>query len=198
MSSAVAPSKNPLSLELRLRTREAHAAAERVFVRAAKASPGSGPELLMELNLGLVRWLDGLSAAVAHRALAREIRVFVDTVLEAHDDAPHAPAPPSPALAREAEIAGAAYAVCGSALGAAVLADAWRSETGARWVRFCAASRALERRWPLFSAALDDFADRAGPDAETEALAGATTAFDHARALVGALVASRPSLDARS
>lgn len=189
MSSAAAPLMKPLSASLRLRTREAHAAAEKVFVRATKTSPVGGPALLMDLNLGLVRWLDDLSPGVSHEALAREIRVFVDTVREAHDDTVAATAPQAPTLGREAEIAGAAYAICGSALGAAALADAWRGETGARWVRFCAASRTLERRWPLFSAALDAFADMAGPDAEAEALTGANTAFDHARALVGALVA---------
>lgn len=201
MPSALAPSATiqALSVTLRHCTRDAHVRAERVFIKAAKARPGSGPDLLMALNHGLASWLDGASGALEEPRLAAEMRVFVDAVLEAHladpgrDDGGAGPPHLSiarPVLAGEAEVAGAAYAICGSTLGASVLADAWRDDTRPHWVRFCAASRSLERRWPAFSAALDAWGLRHGPCGEAGALAGAVRAFDHAGALVAALAPS--------
>lgn len=197
MSQAIAERAYPtraapgrLSATLRAETRAAHAAAEKRFVRAAKAERGSGPRLLMGLNLGLVSWLDRATHALPPGRLRDEIGVFAAAVLEAH--AAPAPGPAGavladPVLADPAEVAGAAYAVCGSTLGASVLADAWRDETDARWVRFCAASRALERRWPLFAAALDDWGDAHDQSARRAASTGADRAFAHAGALVDAL-----------
>jgi heme oxygenase len=181
-----------LSAALRAGTRAAHAAAEKRFVRAAKAVPGSGPRLLMGLNLGLVSWLDRAAPMLPPGRLRDEPGVFTGAVLEAHADGAGAGPSPGPDLADPAlshpdEIAGAAYAICGSTLGASVLADAWRDETDARWVRFCAASRALERRWPLFAAALDDWGGTCDEPARRIVLSGADRAFAHAGALVDAL-----------
>lgn len=186
-----------LSAALRAETRGAHAAAEKRFVRAAKARPGSGPRLLMGLNFGLVSWLARAAQELPPGRLREEIAVFTGAVLDAHA-APAAGAPEGPGAAladpdlrSPAEIAGAAYAVCGSTLGASVLADAWRDETDARWLRFCAASRALERRWPLLAAALDDWGDAHDDAARRAAASGADRAFIHAGALVGVLAHGR-------
>lgn len=184
-----------LSAVLRHETRSAHAAAEKIFVRAAKARPGSGPSLLMGLNLGLVSWLERCARSLPAGRLRDEIGVFTAAVLDAHGDGRPA-ADDAPALAEEAAIVGAAYAVCGSTLGASVLADAWRDERDPRWVRFCAASRALERRWPLFAAALDEWGATHGEADEHDVLAGAHDAFAHAGALVATL-ADTPRDDAR-
>jgi heme oxygenase len=180
-----------LSSLLRAETRAAHAAAEKRFVRAAKARPGSGPFLLMALNLGLVAWLERAAQRLPPGRLREEIGVFAAAVLEAHGAGPEGGGD-APVLVDEAAIVGAAYAVCGSTLGASVLADAWREERDPRWIRFCAASRALERRWPLFAAALDEWGGARAQAEAHAAVAGARDAFAHAGALVAAL-ADTPS-----
>jgi len=194
LSPPIEPSTAVLSTRLRAGTRAAHAAAEKRFVRAAKAEPGSGPRLLMGLNLGLVSWLDRAAHVLAPGRLRDETGVFTAAVLEAHsggDAAEDRPLLDDPVLDGPAEVVGAAYAICGSTLGASVLADAWRHETDPRWVRFCAASRALERRWPLFAAALDDWGGVLGEPPRSAVLAGADRAFAHAGALVDALARAR-------
>lgn len=198
MSSAVAPVQYPpnLSATLRQQTRDAHARAERVFVLAAKARRGSGPDLLMGLNHGLAAWLRDVSLALPPGPLTDEIHAFVEAVLDERGPAP-SDLPSPPALDGEEAVVGAAYAVCGSALGAAVLADAWRDDLREPWLRFCTTSRALGLRWPSFSAALDAWGGTlrdppgAFPEArETIVLDGARRAFDHAGAIVATLAPS--------
>lgn len=183
---ATRPPATRLSAVLRLETRAAHAEAEKRFVKAAKARPGSGPSLLMALNLGLVSWLERAARRLPPGRLRDEIDVFASAVLDAHGaDSPVEA--DEHALANEAAIIGAAYAVCGSTLGASVLADAWREESDPRWVRFCGASRALERRWPLFAAALDEWGGTHGETDTRAAIAGAQEAFARAGALVATI-----------
>ncbi|MFN3686916.1 hypothetical protein [Salinarimonas sp.] len=196
MSSEDDPNRG-LARLLKDETRAAHLEAERVFVRAVKEGGlDAGPAHLMGLNVALVAWLTREARAVAPSPLAAEIAEFVAVV-----DAARAPAlampplPPGPALESEEEIAGAAYAVCGSFLGAAALARGWGTGSVPGFAAFCAASATLERRWPAFRQALDAFG-RAHAGCAQHAVIGAERAFAYAREVVATLGESRTAMRA--
>ncbi|WP_188915244.1 hypothetical protein [Salinarimonas ramus] len=180
---------------LRQETKTAHAAAERVFVRAVKEAAKelgedaatAGPTLLVALNGSLVAWLGTAVPRLVPGLFATEIALFVAAAGAAHSRSTTSPRLPAPRLDDEAEIVGAAYAVCGSALGGAALATLWRDATAPGWAGFCAVSRTLEERWPAFRDALDRWGEAADDAARAAALEGALRAFDHAGALVSLL-----------
>lgn len=198
MSSDDDPTRN-LALLLKEETRAAHLEAERVFVRAVKeGGPDAGPAHLMRLNVALVAWLtrEAQARATNPSPLAAEIAAFVAIIDAARSPAlAMPPLPPGPALAGEEEIAGAAYAVCGSFLGAAALARGWGTGSVPGFAAFCAASATLEHRWPAFRQALDAFGHAHAGRAE-RAVIGAERAFAYAREVVATLRESQPAMRA--
>lgn len=186
-----------LALLLKQETRAAHLEAERVFVRAVKdGGADAGPVHLMRLNVALVAWLTREAKARASMSspLFSEIAAFVAIIDAARSPTlAMPPVPQGPALAGEEEIAGAAYAVCGSFLGAAALARGWGTASVPGFSAFCAASSTLEHRWPAFRDALDAFGHARAGRAD-RAVIGAERAFAYARDVVGALRAAQPAI----
>lgn len=183
----------PLSAALREETRAAHLEAERVFVRAVKEAgrEDAGPLYLMHLNEALVRWLADEAHALPPTPIRDEIADFLATIDAARPAATVAPLlvpiPLGPALDGPQEIVGAAYAVCGSFLGAAALGRGWSAAAVPGFAAFCAASRRLEGRWPGFQQALDAFGDAPDTSRATSRAhmrAGAERAFGYARLVV--------------
>jgi len=169
-----------LALFLRRETKFFHDVAEERFLALAAAGPARRTRQLRQLHDQLIDWFP----QHAENALPDKLRLAMNdysSALRAH------PGNGSSAgstrrhvrLDDQAEAVGAAYVLCGAAVGVRSLAKSWGTVIpgdDGRWTALCEAAAMLVARWRDLRAAIDIWGTE-HPDGWDGALQGASTAF---------------------
>lgn len=172
-----------LALFLRRETKFFHDVAEERFLALAAAGPARRTRQLRQLHDQLIDWFP----QHAENALPDKLRLAMSdysSALRAHPGnrsfaGSTMPLRRNVRLDDQAEAVGAAYVLCGAAVGVRSLAKSWGTVIpgdDGRWAALCEAAAMLVARWRDLRAAIDIWGAE-HPDDWEDALRGASTAF---------------------